>query len=297
MEQMERREMMAGDIAGYVSGNTLHLYESYGQAGLDNSVVISQVAPGKVRVTGGVLPDGTVTKINGATEKIFTVSGGLNVTFGGGNDSVTFHKLAPPKFNNVSLDLAAPTTTNTSLTFASLSPITPQDKDRVWMSGATIPGWLTINTGADDDQVYVFNTNVGKTDLKSGAPNTGGITVNTGLGNDLIYFDGLRSNHDINIDAGAGHDKVDVLNGAVIDNFMAELGDGDDVMTIRNVNATKQSNSDTTRISGGGGTDQLTMSGSPFKNMQRTGWEYINGVRIITPVFDAVTSGLTLSVK
>lgn len=180
MEQMERREMMAGDIGGYVSSNTLFLYESGGQAGRDNSVVISQIGTNKVRVMGGVLADGTVTKVNGAAYKDFTVSGGLNVTFGGGNDSVTFHKLAPPKFQNVSLDLAAPPSTNTSMTFTSVMPLASQDKDYVWMSGATIPGTLTINTGDDNDQVYIFNTSVGKTDLKSGAANTGGIRSRRG---------------------------------------------------------------------------------------------------------------------
>jgi hypothetical protein len=130
--------------------------------------------------------------------------------------------------------------------------------------------------------VYVRETSVGHSDLKSGAPNTGGIKVNTGLGNDKIYFDGLASAHDINIDAGAGHDTVDVLNGAVIDNFMAQLGEGDDVMSITNLNTRLQPSTAKTQISGAGGVDRLTISGSPFKSLETTGWEYINGVRVLS---------------
>ena len=38
IEQMEAREMMAGDIAASVSGGTLFLNEASGQGGLDNEV-------------------------------------------------------------------------------------------------------------------------------------------------------------------------------------------------------------------------------------------------------------------
>jgi hypothetical protein len=299
MERMEARQMMAGDIAGYVSGNTLHLYESYGQAGQDNSVLISQISPGTVRVRGNWI-DGDATKVNGQDHVDFQVTGKLNITFGGGNDSVYFSAIAPPAFNDVNLNLAGPTTTSTTArttpttvtstpTFGTLNP---PDKDTVVINGATIPGWLTINTGAGDDQVTIIDTSVGKSDLKSGAPNTGGITVNTGLGNDTIYFNDLRSSHDININAGAGNDKVDILNGAVVDNFMADLGDGDDVLSISSLRTMAQSNSDKTRILGGNGTDRITRTGTPFKNLEMTGWEYINGVRVLTPIVDTLTGGV-----
>lgn len=298
MEQMEAREMMAGDIAGYVSGNNLILYEAYGQAGRDNSVLISQIAPGTVRVRGNVGADGIATKVNGAAYTDFKVTGGLNITFGGGNDSVYFSPIAPPAFHDVNLNLAGPTptSTRTSMNAVSVVTLTPSDKDYVSMNGQTVPGWLTINTGLDDDQVYVRDTNVGHSDLKSGAPNTGGITVNTGLGNDIINFDGLRSSHDINIDAGAGNDRVDVLNGALVDNFMAELGDGDDVMTVNAMNTRLRPNSAKTQISGGNGTDRLTTSGFPARNLELTGWEYVNGLPVLATSLNATTAGVATKV-
>lgn len=278
IEQMEAREMMAGDVAGYVSNNTLYLYEAYGQAGRDNSVSISQIAPGTVRVKGGPAADGTISKVNGQLYTDFKVTGGLNIAFGGGNDDVTLAGVTPPSFHDVNVDLGAPLTTRTTITTTSLVSVTPADRDRITVNGLRIPGWLTINTGADNDQVSVLNTSVGQSNLKSGTANTGGINVNTGLGDDTITFDGLRSNHDINIDAGAGQDKVEVLNGAVVDNFMAQLGDGDDVLTINNLNTTIQAG--TTRILGGNGTDRITMSAYSPRSPELTGWEYINGNRV-----------------
>src|SRR5215213_3384867 len=172
MEQMEAREMMAGDVAGYVSNNTLYLYESYGQAGRDNSVIISQLAPGTVRVRGGVTADGTMSKINGAAYTDFQVTGGLNIAFAGGNDHVNLGPssaiggggnsgliLRAPSFHDVTLNLGAPTT-NTTRTLTSTVALTPPDKDYVSINRATIPGWLTINTGLDDDKVYVRETSV-----------------------------------------------------------------------------------------------------------------------------------------
>jgi hypothetical protein len=261
-------------------------------------VLISQISPGTVRVRGNVGADGIATKVNGAAYTDFKVTGGLNITFGGGNDSVYFSPIAPPSFHDVNLNLAGPTTTSTrTLTSTtSFSLLTPPDKDYVSMNEVTIPGWLTINTGIDDDQVYIRDTNVGHSDLKSGAPNTGGITVNTGLGNDIINFDGLRSSHDIIIDAGAGHDRVDVLNGALIDNFMAELGDGDDVMTVNAMNTRLRPNSAKTQISGAGGSDRLTTIGFPAKNLELTGWEYINGTPVFAPVANPVSGGVATKV-
>ena len=73
---------------------------------------------------------------------------------------------------------------------------------------------------------------------------------------------------------------------------MAELGDGDDVMSISSLRTMAQSNSDITRILGGNGTDRITRTGTPFKNLEMTGWEYINGVRVLTPNVDTLTGGV-----
>jgi hypothetical protein len=249
-----------------------------------------------------------MSKINGAAYTDFQVTGKLDIAFGGGNDNVNLGPsfasggssnsgsiLGALSFHDVNLNLAGPATTTTRTTTSTVT-LNPPDKDLVSINGLTIPGWLTINTGADNDQVFVRDTNVGHSDLKSGAPSTGGIKVTTGLGNDTINFDGLRSSHDIDIDAGAGNDRVDVLNGAVVDNFMAELGDGDDVMTVNNFSAISHTTIAKIRISGGNGTDSLTTMGFPSRNPELTGWEYINGNPIFAPVVNTLSGGVATKI-
>jgi len=296
MEQMEARQMMAGDVAAFVSNGNLFLNEFAGQAGLDNAVMISQIVPGTIRVHG-VSPSagGSASKINGATFKDFKVTGGLVVNFGGGNDSVTFTDIAPSSFKNVDLNLAAPppvvskgatSVKNAKSGITAALPLNLPDKDRVTISGATISGWLTINTGADDDSVNVANTTVGHSvsgDLTNPF-GVGGITINTGAGNDFIHLENLASNHDVIFDAGTGEDRAEVINVAVLDNFMAELGDGSDIMSVDGLYTGFQTSADKTRISGGNGIDSLTTTGQfPTWNREITGWEYINGFRVGLP--------------
>src|SRR5262245_41815411 len=91
MEQMEPRQMMAGDIVDSVVNVNLILNEATGQAGKDNSVLISQIAPGRIRVTGNsTTTDGTTSRVNGLAYQDFTVPGSLTVNFGGGNDLIVF---------------------------------------------------------------------------------------------------------------------------------------------------------------------------------------------------------------
>src|SRR5438309_1284781 len=90
MEQMEARQMMAGDVTAMVQNGNLFLNEAMGQAGLDNSVQISQIDNNKIRVEGGLTGDGLMSKVNGAAFQDFDVTGGLFVKFGAGNDTVNF---------------------------------------------------------------------------------------------------------------------------------------------------------------------------------------------------------------
>src|SRR5450631_4005881 len=107
IEHMEAREMMAGDVMANVTNGTLYLTEAAGHSGGDNSVLISQIAPGVIRVAGNpTTTDGSVSKVFngmyhnkvGAAYQDFNVSGGLNVKFGGGSDLVVFDQFAPPTF-------------------------------------------------------------------------------------------------------------------------------------------------------------------------------------------------------
>jgi hypothetical protein len=309
MEQMEARQMMAGDVAASVVDGNLYLNEAAGQAGLDNSVLISQIAPGRIRVTGNGTSDGTASLVNGAAFQDFNVTGSLQVNFGGGNDLVVFDGLLPPSFQDVNLNLAAPFSV----------PLRLPDRDNFIMWNANIRGSLTVNTGRDNDWVYVANADIGddvgvdNVTINTGAGAdtvhlknlqglingtidvqtygslsetdadvawfefvyaSGNIGVRTGGGNDRIYLDNVTAWHDMNLDAGAGDDTAELNYALAIDNFMANLGDGSDSLTIKDLYVVNGK----TRVIGGNGFDRLTKSGAyPTNLVEQLGWEYING--------------------
>jgi hypothetical protein len=80
----------------------------------------------------------------------------------------------------------------------------------------------------------------------------------------------------IMLDAGAGHDTMELSNVLALDNLFALLGDGDDTLNVMNLFQP----TGVARIDGGAGYDRLTKSGSyPTARLEQTGWEVINGRR------------------
>lgn len=314
METMEPRQMMAGDVMATVTGGTLYLNEASGQAGRDNSVLVSQIAPGKIRVTGNATTtDGTLSKINGAASQDFNVTGGLVVKFGGGSDLVVFDAGAPPKFTNVDIDTAAPPIVAQPLVVNG-GVLAPTDQDNVILWGANITGNLTVNTGADADWVYVANASIGgnvSVNTGSGADtfelkNTvgiiggsvdvqlysslaekdadvawfdhaysyGNINVRGGDGADLLHLESTTSYKTFNLDAGAGDDKLEMNDVCAVDSFFAQLGDGNDAVTSNGLYIINGK----TQIDGGAGTDSITKTGAfPTAQLTQSNFEWVNG--------------------
>src|SRR4029079_11773904 len=104
MEQMEARQLRSGAVTATLTAGNLIRNEAAGQAGRDNSVLISQIAPGKIRVQQNSTSDGSFSKINDRSSQDFNVTGSLTVNFGGGSDLVVFDGAAPPSFENVTLN-------------------------------------------------------------------------------------------------------------------------------------------------------------------------------------------------
>jgi hypothetical protein len=257
MEQMEAREMMAGDIAASVSGGTLFLNEASGQGGLDNSVIVSQIAPGRIRVTGNyTTTDSTLSKVNGAAFQDFNVSGGLTVKFGGGSDLVVFDQLAPPTFTNVNVDLAAPPIVATQKAMAKTiggvgTVFNAPDKDNLIMWGANITGNLTVNTGADNDWVFIANTPIG-----------GNVSINTGAGADTAEIKNSPSiiggSVDIQLYSSLAEKDADCAwleNVSAYGNINVRAGDGADLLHLNGVTSYKDFNLDA-----GAGDDKVELN-------------------------------------
>ncbi len=328
MESMEARQMMAGDVMATVTGGTLYLNEATGQAGRDNSVLVSQISPGKIRVTGNATTtDGTLSKINGAASQDFNVTGGLVVRFGGGSDLIVFDGGAAPKFTNVDIDTAAPPILAQPL-IVNGGVLAPTDRDNVILWGANITGNLTVNTGADADWVYVANTSIGgnvSVNTGSGADtfelkNTvgivggsvdvqlysslaekdadtawfdhayayGNINVRGGDGADLLHLESVTSYKDFNLDAGAGDDKLEMSDVCAVDNFFTQMGEGNDAVTSNGLYVINGK----TQIDGGAGSDSITKTGAfPTAQLTQSSFEWVNG-RLVLVVAQPINTGV-----
>jgi hypothetical protein len=260
MERMEAREMMAGDVTASVSNGTLYLSEAAGQAGRDNSVIISQIAPGRIRVAGNATTtDASVSKIfNGnfhnltpAAFQDFNVTGGLVVKFGGGSDLVVFDQLAPPTFKDVNIDLAAPPIVAAPKVAGGITGVLPPDNDNLIMWGANINGNLTVNTGVGSDWVYIANT-----------PITGNVSINTGAGADTAQLQNIvgtiGGSVDIQLYSSLAEKDADVAwldHVAAYGNINVRGGDGADIIHLDHVTTYKDFNLDA-----GAGDDKLEIN-------------------------------------
>lgn len=260
IERLESREMKAGDVAASLVNGELYLTEAAGQAGLDNSVMVSQLANGKIRVSGNGTNDGSMSHINGLDFQDFNVTGGLHINFGAGNDLAViggdpaFGGTAA-NFSTVDINMGAPPLVATQAkTAAFAGPTTPYnapDRDNVIIWGMNTRGKTNISTGADEDWVFIANSRLGD---QVGADD---VTINTGAGkdtaqlknlqgitngkfdiqlysnineadDDVAWLDNAYAYGNINIRAGAGNDTVHMYNSTAYQDINIDTGLGND---------------------------------------------------------------------
>src|SRR5687767_6983328 len=89
MEQLENRELFAGNVLAYMSGaGDLNLLEATADIGEGQAVQVHQIAANRYRVSGLSSQDGGNTLINGAAYRDFTVYGNVNINLANGRDTV-----------------------------------------------------------------------------------------------------------------------------------------------------------------------------------------------------------------
>jgi len=212
-DRLENRDLMSGDILASIvtigSTQTLFITEAVGQASQANTVQVTRLSNGQVRVSGGLNSDGTVTRVNGHTRQDFTLprTGDLIVALEAGDDKL---QVSNAQFGNVSIGMNR-----------ELAP----DADTVTVANVTTSGFLSIGTGVGVDQVVVRNSTIGNgpedildidtgadgdTAILTGLTAAGPVNLNTGAGADQAFVRTSTFAHDLNVNSGAGADRVEV---------------------------------------------------------------------------------------
>jgi hypothetical protein len=217
MEQLEDRQMMAGDVTAFLSSGNLYISEAAGQYGGANAVQVSQLSNGIIRVKGLQNQAGGTTLVDGYSYRDFNVSGNLIMNLNGGSDTVLIGRDAPvTRFNDIIVNAQSPISGD-------------PDTDSINIERVTTRGAIQVNTGTGTDYVNLYNTTVGDgvgayDDLKintgdgayafvniNNVTTKGLLDVRTGNGVDSINFHGSR------IGDGVGIDNLNVSTGAGAD--------------------------------------------------------------------------------
>ncbi len=283
MEQLEGRDLMAGDVLAFVSNGHLNVVEASGEFGQGQSVAVSQLADGRLRVKGLASADGGTSLVNGRAFQDFRVTGDLKVSLGAGNDYVKL--IRNTAIRGISIDMSSTNATATA------------DKDTVIVDGIRTDNNLSIKTGVGDDNVRVFDSQIGNgVGIDNLIINTGAgrdainlfttdrvltvkgnvvinatdfneadvdsvflqtmtihknLAVNTGAGNDTVNMTDIFAGGDIVLSTAEGNDNVKLREVRSGDDFWVLLGEGNDVLETQYLRA------DELMLDGGAGTDRL----------------------------------------
>lgn len=232
MERLEDRQMMAGDFDAFLGApGTLFIREADGSVGGNQTVVVSVLPDGRVRVEGGGTPSNpTGSSVNGQFAPVeFAVSGFINIDMdlGGGQDQVivfgTVSGQNTPRVNNLKINTLSPSDN-------------PNDADTVEVMGITVLGNLDVNTGAGRDMVRVHNSLVAQNmTIRAGTVNPAGLTDR-----DDVIVDGTRVDRSLLITTGESNDAVTLKNvnlprGDQGGHITVDTGNGADAINVGSV--------------------------------------------------------------
>ncbi|HEY2838321.1 MAG TPA: hypothetical protein VGJ26_04185, partial [Pirellulales bacterium] len=168
---------------------------------------------------------------------------------------------------------------------------TGADEDWVYMSGLTMTaGDLSINTGSGPDTAEIENL----TSILPGAVNIQTYSSLSENDADTVWFDGVYAYGNMNVKTGGGNDLIHLSNTTTWKDLNVDAGAGNDefdidhVDVVDNLMAHLGDGDDSMTIDylyggtfhflGEGGTDNLHRTANVFgQTVEQTGWEYING--------------------
>jgi hypothetical protein len=272
LEQLEARQVLAGNVTAAVYGGTLFITGDNAGNGILITQDLSSGVPvaGKFTVTG-VTQDGSATTVNGALSKTVSgVTGDVIIDLRRGNDRVAITNGNPTiiqtdfqnYFTGTSLS-SGPATTITlpRNLFVDLGDGNDQfATDAVHVRGdailhggegnndlgllrTTIDGSYIADSGSGADRIGAVLTSIGRDEI-----------IHTGSGADLVGLGGESARFAL-VDTGAGADQVNILNSQIRWDLVVILGEGNDTATLTDTSVGKQAT-----VDGGSGNDNITFN-------------------------------------
>jgi hypothetical protein len=236
--------------------------------------------------------DVDVLYLNLGSSAPVVVGGCTSIRMGGGNDHIFAtdptvfdlfaHSVSLQSHGSVTIDTGAGDDTaflRNIRTDSDISINMGAGTDTLEMRAGPVTGELGIPAAAAGQINVQMYSSLSENDVDnvtlSMIHSGGTLSVKLGGGNDVLALNDVKSDLDVNLDAGTGNDTVRLVRVAAVDNFFANLGDGDDVLATTDLFGGGLKN----QILGGNGIDRMTRTGAfPVIGLTQTGWEYINGL-------------------
>lgn len=214
-EQVEDREMMAGNVAAAMYGNELVIQGDNNS----NQIEVTEIGNNVVQIKA---TDGTT--VNGATTAYFyNPSDNINVYMNGGNDRFLMMSTAgrTTTFNKTYIDMGS-------------------GSDYLGLWGTAIFGQATLVTGADGENES-DTIEIGKQPFDASfqiANFWSNLDIKTGGGDDYVNFREKTNVYgNLSLRTGDGADQVRMDRLLAYRDFFADLGKGDDQMNAGGLDA------------------------------------------------------------
>jgi hypothetical protein len=305
-EGLESRLAMAGNVAGAVIGGNLDLQGDV----LGNQIELRDLGGGSYQVVGlgGTTVNGAASQVFGGVtgdikaamsrgndviliDEVFSAPGNVALDMGGDHDRVLFYG---PAAGSIKIGRGLHVVTGSGQDVIRLGGTsvlgdaafdTGSANDHLGAHQFAVGGSLGILTRAGDDSVSLNRTAVrgstriamddGNDDLRIGAGSlfVGSFSADLGLGNDFFRLADTTFRSEVSVNAGDGHDRVEIYGKLRFDKpaFFA-LGGGDDTVVV--ASTASIANASTVNWDGGFGFD--TIVDAPANYTQPVLVSYVN---------------------
>lgn len=208
VERLEERAVMAGNVTAMLNNGVLTLIGD----NLANEIMAYQTVPGTYKIIGN-----PGTTVNGGLS--FTapgVTGDLNIMMGEGDDFLQLMMVVP---GNLNIDMGRG---NDYLSLGGFFEL-PVGCQPDLGYAVDVKGGLTVNTGAGDDVLNMFDSRVG-----------GAANLSTGSDNDRVLLFNAHFLNLLNLQTGTSDDTAEIDTVSVVGQAKIVTGSGDDTVFLNN---------------------------------------------------------------